>query len=145
MVEVDSQALRVEAQLGGRREGGNDVVHMGRPVGCDGAAGFASHPPPLPTRGDAVQSRRFYLSVTHDDVELAAPLFVVDHESCRARALGRGVTATGGYLHATRPQVLQVACACSDGPRLANVTVTLTLQEFTNPVWSYMQVCTGPQ
>ena len=85
--------------------------------------------------------RVFHLSLTHDDLELAAPRFHVEPPSCAARALGRGVTATGGVMHATRPQLLQVACACADGPRMANVTVTLTLHEYTSPVWSYAQRC----
>ena len=33
--------------------------------------------------------------------------------------------------------------SCADGPRLANVTVTLALLEYTSPVWSYLHMCSG--
>ena len=215
-------APRLDA-LGIKLSGGDDVVSMGRPVGCGAAAGFtppsAAAVAALPASGAAAamaaaaaaaadasaqgqpvavvadparalaqavaavaadvgalegmggagaaagggggnggggggaaggrlaphlsveRPRVFHLSLTHDELELAAPRFHVEPPSCAARALGRGVTATGGVMHATRPQLLQVACACADGPRMANVTVTLTLHEHTSPVWSYAQRC----
>ena len=39
--------------------------------------------------------------------------------------------------------MLRVACSCTGGRRLANVTVTLALIEYTSPVWSYIQECAG--
>ncbi len=119
-----------------------DVVSMGRPQNCAAAASQGA-PPAAAARTRAAEPHLFHLSLTHDDIELAAPLFRVEPSGCTARALGRGVTATGGVMHATRPQVLRVACSCADGPRLANVTVTLALLEYTSPVWSYLHMCSG--
>eukprot|EP00908_Phaeocystis_cordata_P010242 Transcript_21083.p2 GENE.Transcript_21083~~Transcript_21083.p2 ORF type:complete len:322 (+),score=136.79 Transcript_21083:1331-2296(+) len=127
----------------------DDVVSMGRPQNCAAAASQGAPPAAAArTRAAAARTRAaephlFHLSLTHDDIELAAPLFRVEPSGCTARALGRGVTATGGVMHATRPQVLRVACSCADGPRLANVTVTLALLEYTSPVWSYLHMCSG--
>ena len=121
-----------------------DIVYMGRPLACG-----APRPLPLLVEGavggavgaSAGAPRLFHLSLTHDDLEIAAPLFHVQPPVCSARALGKGVTATGGLMHATRPQVLRVICTCPGGPRLANVTVTLPLLEYTSPTWSYMHEC----